>query len=155
MTKRRQVKLPAIIQRGIIRQERECRAAAIARPMRNILDLLAQGEVYEIEGEAVMPMPEVDTGFAKRAEWVQIAPALRGWIDCWGRIAPEISLYHIGLLADRLDEDKPLTPRLVAKAREEFEKTVDYLVIVDPDHVISAIRTTEIAWELEKLEMSQ
>ena len=39
--------------------------------------------------------------------------------------------------ADRLDADKPLTPRLVD---------------IPPGQVTSAIRTTEIAWEMEKLQ---
>jgi hypothetical protein len=149
------MKIPKWVAQGIVRQERECRATAIGRPMRNILDMLAQGEVYEIDGVAMMRMPEIDTGFAKRAEWVQIAPALRGWIDCWSRIAPDIRLYHMGVLADRLDEDKPLTPRLVEQAREEFDRTIERLAVIDPQAVVSAIRTTEIAWELEKLEVAK
>ena len=58
-------------------------------------------------------------------------------------------------LADRLDADKPLTPRLVEQARDEFDATVARLVDIPPGQVTSAIRTTEIAWEIEKLHRSE
>ena len=135
--------LPRWLQHGIARAERERKANVIARPMRNLMDMLRHGEVYEI-----------DEQFATRAEWCEIAPAIRGWIDCWGRLAPDLRLYHMGVLADRLDTDKPLTPRLVEQAREEFDATVTRLADIPPGQVTSAIRTTEIAWEIEKLQRS-
>lgn len=128
--------LPRWLQAGLDRAERERKANIIARPMRNLMDMLRQGEVCEIDGRAVMRMPEVDEQFATRAEWCEIAPAIRGWIDCWGRLAPDLRLYHMSVLADRLDADKPLTPRLAD---------------IPPGQVTSAIRTTEIAWEMEKI----
>ena len=147
--------LPAWLQRGIDRTERERRANVITRPMRNLMDMLRQGEVYEIDGRAVMRMPEIDEQFATRAEWCEIAPAIRGWIDCWGRLAPDLRLYHMSVLADRLDADKPLTPRLVEQAREELDATVARLADIPPGQVTSAIRTTEIAWEMEKLQRGE
>ena len=152
MTRRRPLAIPAIIAAGIRRAEKERRANVIARPMRNLMDMLKQGEVFEIDGRAVMRMPEIDEQFATRAEWCEIAPAIRGWIDCWGRLAPDLRLYHMGVLADRLDADKPLTPRLVEQAREEFDRTVQRLADIPPGQVTSAMRTTEIAWEIEKLQ---
>ena len=149
---RRQTALPAWLQRGIDRTERERRANVIARPMRNLMDLLRQGEVHEIEGRAVMRMPEIDEEFARVAEWCEIAPAIRGWVDCWGRLAPDISLYHMGVLADRLDADKSITPRLVEQARAEFDRTVARIADIPPGQITRAIRTTEIAWELEKVQ---
>lgn len=150
---KRPASLPRWLQRGIARAERERRANVIARPMRNLMDMLAQGEVYEIDGRAVMRMPEVDEQFAQRAEWCEIAPAIDGWRDCWQRLAPDISTYRRGILAQRLREDKPITPRLVEQARAEFDATVLRLVDIPPGAVTSAIRTTEIAWEMEKMNM--
>ena len=83
MSRRRQLGIPAIIAAGIRRAEKERRAAVIARPMRNLMDMLRQGEVYEIDGRAVMRMPEIDEQLSARAEWVEIAPAIDGWRDCW------------------------------------------------------------------------
>jgi len=148
---KRTATLPRWLQRGINRAERERKANVIARPMRNLMDMLAQGEVYEIDGRAVMRMPEIDEQFATRAEWCEIAPAIEGWRDCWQRLAPDISTYYLGILAARLRDDKPLTPRLVEQAREEFDATVARLVDIPPGAVTSAIRTTEIAWEVEKM----
>ena len=61
----------------------------------------------------------------------------------------------MGILSDRLDADKPLTPRLVEQAREEFDATVARLVDIPPGQVTSAIRTTELAWEFEKLQRGE
>ena len=154
MTRHRPLAIPAIIAAGIRRAEKERRANIIARPMRNLMDMLKQGEVYEIDGRAVMRMPEIDEQLAARAEWVEIAPAIEGWRDCWQRLAPDISTYYLGVLAARLRDDKPITPRLVEQARAEFDATVDRLADIPPGQVTSAIRTTEIAWEIEKLQRS-
>ena len=155
MPKPRSAALPAWLQRGIARAERERKANVIARPMRNLMDMLRQGEVYELDGRAVMRMPEIDEQFATRAEWCEIAPAIRGWIDCWQRLAPDIRLYHMGVLADRLDADKPITPRLVEQARAEFDATVARIPEIEDGRISSAIVTTQIAWEVEKLQRGE
>lgn len=152
MIMRRPAALPRWLQHGIARAERERKANLIARPMRNLMDMLKQGEVYEIDGRAVMRMPEIDEQLAARAEWVEIAPAIEGWRDCWQRLAPDISTYYLGVLASRLRDDKPITPRLVEQARAEFDATVARIPEIEDGKIASAIRTTEIAWELEKLQ---
>lgn len=154
-TPRRGAGIPAIIAAGIARAERERRANVIARPMRNLMDMLAQGEVYEIDGRAVMRMPEIDEQFATRAEWCEIAPAIEGWRDCWQRIAPDISTYHLGVLAARLRDDKPITPRLVEQAREEFDRTVARIAEIEDGRISSAIVTTQIAWEVERMQRGE
>jgi hypothetical protein len=149
---RKPVPLPKWLQQRLARIERERKAALIARPMRNLFDGLARGEAFEANGKIIMRMPEMDSDFAKEADWVEVAPAIEGWIDCWARIAPDISTYHMRILAERLAADKPITPRLVEQAREEFDATVARIVDT-PDGVISgAITTTQIAWELEKIQ---
>lgn len=155
MSRRRPLGIPAIIAAGIRRAEKERRAAVIARPMRNLMDMLRQGEVYEIDGRAVMRMPEIDERLSERAEWCEIAPAIEGWRDCWQRLAPDISTYHLGVLAARLRDDKPITPRLVEQARAEFDATVARIPEIEDGKIASAIRTTEIAWELEKLQTQE
>ena len=52
----------------------------------------------------------------------------------------------------RLRDDKPITPRLVEQARAEFDATVARIPEIEDGKIASAIRTTEIAWELEKLQ---
>jgi len=144
--------LPAWLQRGIARAEKERRAAIIARPMRNLFDGLARGEAYEADGRVIMKMPEIDEKFADRAEWAEVAPAIEGWIECWRRIAPDISTYHMRVLADRLAQDKEITPRLVELARMEFDATVARIPET-PDGVISsAIVACQIKWEFERME---
>ena len=147
--------LPRWLQAGLDRAERERKANIIARPMRNLMDMLRQGEVYEIDGRAVMRMPEIDEQFAERAEWVEVPPAIEGWRDCWARLAPDISTYYLGVLASRLRDDKPITPRLVEQARAELDATVQRIADIEPGRITSAIRTTELAWEFEKLQGSE
>lgn len=105
-TPRRGAGIPAIIAAGIARAERERRANVIARPMRNLMDMLRLGEVFELDGRAVMRMPEIDERFAERAEWVEVPPAIEGWRDCWQRLAPDISTYYLGVLAARLRDEE-------------------------------------------------
>lgn len=135
--------------------EKERRAAAIAKPMRNLMDLLASGEAYEANGQVVMRMPEIDQVFAERAEWVEVAPAVESWIDCWRRLAPDLPSYSLGVMAKRLSEDKPLTERLIQQARAEFDAHVARLVEIPDEQIRSAITTTQLAWEFEKINMEK
>ena len=144
--------LPKWLERQIERVEKERRANLIARPMRNLFDILSRGEAYEIDGQIVMRMPEIDEAFAEKADWVVVAPAIEGWVDCWQRIAPELSTYNMKVLAGRLSSNKPLSPRLVEQARSEFDETVRRLIDVPPDVVSSAITTTQIAWQFEQMQ---
>ena len=136
------------ISAGLARIERKQEAERIAAPMRELFDLLAQGEVHEIDGMSVMNMPAMGD---EREAWCAVGPAIRGWIDCWKRIAPDIGTRGLQYLADRLDGEKPITPRPVEQARTEFDATVARLADIPPGQVTSAIRTTEIAWEMEKI----
>lgn len=150
--KSRPLGVPAWLAAGLHRAEKERKAAVIARPMRELFRMLASGEVLEIDGNPVMKMPEMDDGVTERAQHCAVAPAIEGWIDYWQRLAPDISLYHLRILAQRLADDKPITPRLVEQARDEFEATIIRLVNLPDDKIRDALLTTRIAWELEKLQ---
>ena len=145
----------ASITRAMRKIEMHDRAQIIAAPMRALMDLLATGEAYEIDGRVVMAMPDIDRPLAERAEWVEVPPAIEGWRDCWQRLAPDISTYYLGVLAARLRDDNPITPRLVEQARAEFDATVARIPEIEDGKIASAIRTTEIAWELEKLQTQE
>lgn len=149
---RRRVDVPAVIAAGIRASERERRANVIARSMRNMFQMLARGEVYDIDGKAHMHMPEIDAWHARKGEeWVVISHVLRGWIDLWGRIAPDLTLYRMGVLADCLEQWKPLTERLIEQAREEFEQTITRIGQIEHGKLTSQIMTTEIAWAMERM----
>ena len=133
---------------GLARIERRERAESIAKPMRELFDMLAMGEVFEVDGVSVMQMPEVGD---ERAAWCAVGPAIRGWIDCWKRIAPDIGTRKLQYLADRLDADKPITPRLVEQARDEFEQTIKRIPSLPEGAITDAILRTRIAWEFERM----
>lgn len=143
--------LHPLIARGIRRAEKQRKADVIAKPMREMFALLQTGEVFEIEGRIVMKMPEVDPTIADQCEWCEIAPAIRGWIECWQRIAPDLSLYRMGVLSDRLERSAEITPRLIEQARAEFEATVARIPETPDGTILRAITTCQIAWEMEIL----
>ena len=58
-------------------------------------------------------------------------------------------------MAKRLREDKPLTVRLIKQARGEFDAHVARLVEIPDDQIRSAITTTQLAWEFEKINMEK
>jgi hypothetical protein len=133
---------------GLARIERKADAERIAAPMRELFDMLALGEVFEVDGVSVMQMPEVGD---ERAAWCAVGPAIRGWIDCWQRIAPDIGTRKLQYLADRIDADKPITPRLVEQARDEFEQTIKRIPGLPDGAITDAILRTRIAWEFERM----
>lgn len=137
---------------GIARVERKRQAEVTAKPMRELFDMLAQGEVHEIEGMSVMHMPETGD---EHAAWCAVGPAIRGWIDCWQRIAPDIGTRKLQYLADRIDADKPITPRLVEQARDEFKQTIKRIPSLPEGAITDAILRTRIAWEFEKLQRGE
>ena len=136
------------ISAGLARIERKEEAERIAAPMRELFDMLAQGEVHEIDGMSVMNMPAMGD---EREAWCAVGPAIHGWIDCWKRIAPDIGTRKLQYLADRLDADKPITPRLVEQARDEFEQTIKRIPSLPEGAVTDAILRTRIAWEFERM----
>ena len=136
------------ISAGLARIERKEEAEHIAAPMRELFDMLAQGEVFELDGVSVMNMPAMGD---EREAWCAVGPAIRGWIDCWQRIAPDIGTRKLQYLADRLDADKPITPRLVEQARDEFEQTIKRIPSLPEGAITDAILRTRIAWEFERV----
>lgn len=133
---------------GMARVKRAEATQEMARPMRGMFDLLATGEVDTLEGHCVMRLPIPETG---GEEWVFIAHVVRGWIDCWKRLAPDLSSYLLSVMAERLDARKDLTPRLVEQAREEFEAMVRRFERLPDETIKAAISTTKIAWEFDRL----
>ena len=133
---------------GLARIERRERAESIAKPMRELFEMLVKGEVFELDGVSVMHMPETGD---EHAAWCAVGPAIRGWIDLWARIAPDIDTTKMRYLADRLDADKPITPRLVEQARGEFEATISRIPDLPEGASGDAIVRTKIAWEFEQM----
>lgn len=138
--------VPAIIAKGIERARKEVAAREIARPMREMFSMMLAGESYEYDGEAIMKMPD-----GTSSEWCAIAPAMHGWCDCWLRIAPRISTQNLRYFADRLEQDKPITPRLIEKARNEFEATISHIPTLSDGEIRSGLIDTQIKWEFERM----
>ena len=139
----------------IDRHKRERQAAEMSRPMKNMLDLLAQGECYEIEGKTVLPLFEIDKAFHKQAEWVDVAQAISDWVDFWERIDPKAHAYDMRVLAKNIGESKLITQTLMDKARGEFDAMVARLPDIPLEEIAKAVRTTNIATAFAKLKESE
>lgn len=148
----RHVGMHPLIAAGIARQAKEQRAAEIARPMRELFRQIQTGEVFEVQGKAVMAMPELDESLRQSAtDWVEIAPAILGWVDCWERLAPKLRNDKLRYLAARLDRGEMVTPRMVEQASEQFEAAVRMIPDMPDGAIKSAVLTTQLSWEFEKI----
>ena len=139
----------------IDRHKRERQAAEMSRPMKNMLDLLAQGECYEIEGKAVLPLFEIDKAFHKQAEWVDVAQAISDWVDFWTRLEPKAHAYDMRVLAKNIGESKLITQTLMDKARGEFDAMVARLPDIPLEEIAKAVRTTNIATAFAELKEAE
>lgn len=149
----RPVGLHRTIADGAERIRRKVQADDIARPMREMFALLATGEVYEVDGVAVMAMPELDPSLRQSAtDWVGISAAAFGWIDLWEALATKLRQDKLQTLAQRLRDDKPLTPRLVDLAKEQFEAAIAMIPDFAPGAIGAAITETRAKWAREGVE---
>ena len=139
----------------IDRLKRERQAAEMSRPMKNMLDLLAQGECYEIEGKTVLPLFEIDKKFNKQADWLDVAQAISDWVDFWERIDPKAHAYDMRVLAKNIGESKLITQTLMDKARGEFNAMVARLPDIPLEEIAKAVRTTNIATAFAKLKEAE
>ena len=139
----------------IDRHKRERQAAEMSRPMKNMLDLLAQGECYEIEGKTVLPLFEIDKKFNKQADWLDVAQAISDWVDFWERIDPKAHAYDMRVLAKNIGESKLITQALMDKARAEFDAMVARLPDIPLEEIAKAVRTTNIATAFAKLKEAE
>ena len=139
----------------IDRHKRERQAAEMSRPMKNMLDLLAQGECYEIEGKTVLPLFEIDKKFNKQADWLDVAQAISDWVDFWTRLEPKAHAYDMRVLAKNIGESKLITQALMDKARAEFDAMVARLPDISLEEIAKAVRTTNIATAFAKLQQAE
>ena len=139
----------------IDRHKRERQAAEMSRPMKNMLDLLAQGECYEIEGKTVLPLFEIDKKFNKQADWLDVAQAISDWVDFWTRLEPKAHTYDMRALAKNIGESKLITQTLMDKARAEFDAMVARLPDIPLEEIAKAVRTTNIATAFAKLQKAE
>lgn len=158
----RHIGMHPLIAAGIRRTDKEIRAAEIARPMRELFRQLKTGEVTEVpvfddEGNfiryaASMLVPELDASLRQSdTDWVEIAPAIEGWVDCWVRLSPKLRQDKLRYLADRLNRGELVTPRMVEQASEQFEAAIRMIPAMADGAIKSAVLTTQLAWEFEKI----
>lgn len=131
--------------------EQRDRTNTCATAMRQFFDSLLEGEVIEIEGKAMMHMPD---GYMNEqyGEWVEAVPAMNGWIDCLSRIAPALSSTALKALRDALESDQELGEFLVMAARMEFEAHVDHMKTMRPSEINAAVNATRAEWRKEEME---
>lgn len=103
----------------------------IAGPIRELFAMLEAGEAFEAGGEVVMRAIDAAEG------WMEVVPALGGWIDCIARLAPDMPCRALGQLSRFLAGGLPIAPALVVQARAA--------------DVRAAVVGAQLAWEFERL----
>lgn len=129
--------------------QKQDRVSISANAMRDMLDELMSGDVSEINGTPVMRMPD---GFMTReyGEWVEIAPALDGWVDCMRRIVPDLSSGAIVDLAGLLRAGEDITPELVMVARIQLEDQIQAMKRMPIGAINAAVESTKSDWRKEE-----
>ena len=117
----------------------------IAGPIRELFAMLEAGEAYEAGGEVVMRAIDAAEG------WMEVVPALGGWIDCIARLAPDMPCRALGQLSRFLSGGLPIAPALVVQARAEFEAQARRVVQARAADVRAAVVGAQVAWEFERL----
>lgn len=133
--------------------ERTIEVERIAGPVRALFDLLAKGEVWSVQGRAVMQAVDCATGVQGEDDWVEVVPCLRGWVDCIARLMPDAPVRALAQVARFLDAGASIAPGLVAQARAEFESQVRRLPMMPGHAVREALLAAQIAWEIERLDL--
>jgi hypothetical protein len=86
--------------------------------------------------------------------WVEIAPALYGWADCWERIAEAehmtIDLEPLRVIAKKLHLITPLTEQEVARGREAMLATHRAFLRLPVGAIKYYANTAELAFHLER-----
>lgn len=117
----------------------------VAAPIRELFAMLEAGEAYEAGGEVVMRAIDAAEG------WMEVVPALGGWIDCIARLAPDMPGRAMGQLSRFLAGGLPISPALVVQARAEFEEQALRVVHARAADVRAAVLGAQLAWEFERL----
>ena len=82
------------------------------------------------------------------------AAAHRGKAKLHVDVRIEVGL-HLVAPAQRLRIEADIPPRLVEQARAEFDATVARIPEIEDGRISSAIVTTQIAWEVERMQRSE
>jgi len=138
-------------QRFVLTLEQRDRTNTSATAMRQFFDDLMQDGLTEIDGKAMMHMP---AGYMneKYGEWVEVVPALNGWIDCLSRIAPGLPSTALQAIRDAIAADQDLGEYLVMAARLEFEAHVAHMKTMRPSEIDAAIEATRSEWRKQEME---
>jgi hypothetical protein len=121
-------------------------AMLVFEPLFRLFDQLQTGYVNDLSGKPIMQ--DWDGG------WVEIAPALYGWADCWERIAEAehltIDLEPLRKIARKLHLITPLTEQEVARGREAMLATHRAFLALPVGATRYYANTAELAFHLER-----
>ena len=122
------------------------------KSFRNIdsaLAKLADGWIYAEKEVAVF---QFETG----GEWFEIAPAIRGWVDAFGRILnhykQEIDLSALSELADDLEQQNEIEPGKVEKCQAAVNACKKAYRSMDIYEIHRIAKTASIAIYMEEQE---
>lgn len=116
-------------------------------PLHQLFADLKTGVVDCVRGEPVMR----DWG----GEVIQVAPAMRGWCDCWDRISAAnnvvLDLMPLRKLAGRLNIGMPVTPYDVQQAEACVQATQNLFRVLPVEELRRHAVTEEISIAMERV----
>jgi hypothetical protein len=122
-------------------------AQAVFNPIYRVFDAMAEGWLPDAAGSPVM----LDWS----GEWVEIAPALTGWADCWDRVSNEtgsiINTPALRKIAKKLHAVTPLTEQEVAAGRSAINECFSAFQTVPKAVITRCAETEEIAIKLSEV----
>jgi hypothetical protein len=122
-------------------------AMVVFQPLFRLFDLLENtGCVDDAAGSPIMR--DWDGG------WVEVAPALHGWADCWQRIAEAehlpLDLDPLRLIARKLHLVTPLSTQEVARGKAAMLATHRAFLSLPVQAIKHHANTAEISFHLER-----
>lgn len=132
---------------GDTQRERLRKAAITFRPILEVIRQLRAGEVDSVRGR---PVARDWLG-----DWMEIAPAMEGWADCWERIARHeaLPIDHAAIrkVAKCLANGVPLMPEQVEACARAVQACYDAYLVLPKSVLVAHIRTEQIAIELSAM----
>ena len=132
---------------GDTRRQRAGKLFATFKPIRELVRQLRTGEVDTVQGVPIMP--EWSGGF------VEVCPALEGWVYCWQRINAGEGLGITATACERvakaLHYSKPLTEQEVEAFAQEVEAMAGFYAVLPLDVIRRHILTEQLAIQLDEM----
>lgn len=86
-----------------------------------------------------------------QGEWSRIDQALRGWIDCWKRLDPNLDTTPLQKLAKKLEYGTPIFEDELQACVACLNRQIGRFLVLPVSHILHHTMTEQIAIQLEQM----